>query len=365
MMKLENNEPKRVLQIIRQMNVGGAETFIMNTYRNIDREKVQFDFLVNAEGTFDKEIKDLGGNIFYMEYITDLGQINYKRKLKEFFYNHNYNIVHSHINQVSGIILETAKECGIKYRIAHSHNTRNANNFFIKVYKRYLQSKINKNANILLACGKEAAKWLYKSKSNEAVIINNGIDIDKFLFSKDKRNKIRKELNILENTTVLGHIGRFSKQKNHIFLIKIFKQYLKENPNSVLLLIGDGKLIKKIENRVKKYKIEDNVKFLGTRKDVYNIYSGFDYFVFPSLFEGLSLSMIEAQISGLPVFASDTIDKNSDISNNVKWLNLKSNPQKWSREILKTPVERQPVKATQYDIKNVAKKMQELYSKLT
>ena len=361
---MDSNKPIRVLQIIRQMNVGGAETFIMNVYRNIDREKIQFDFLVNGEGIFDEEIKSLGGNIFYMQYITDVGQLMYKKKLKEFFDNHSYDIVHSHIDQVSGIILETANDCNVKYRIAHSHSTKNSNNFLIKIYKRYLQSKINKNANILLACGEKAAKWLYKPKKDEAIIINNGIDIDKFTFSPAKRNKIRKELNIAEDTIVLGHIGRFEKPKNHIFLIKVFNEYIRKNNNSILVLVGEGTLRPKIEKMVKLYNLEKNVKFLGNRSDVFNIYSALDFFIFPSLYEGLSISMIEAQISGLPILASDTIDKNSDISTNVKWLSLKESPQKWSQEILQTPIKRKNVCGSQYDIKITAKKMQDLYLKL-
>ena len=361
---MSSNKPIRILQIIRHMNIGGAETFIMNVYRNIDREKVQFDFLVNGEGVFDEEINSLGGNIYYMPYLTEIGQIMYKKKLKEFFKKHNYNVIHSHIDQVSGIILETANECNIKYRIAHSHSTKNSNNVLAKIYKRYLQAKINKNANILLACGKKAAKWLYKSRSEEAIIINNGVDIDKFTFSEYKRNKIRKELNITDNTMVLGHIGRFAKPKNHTFLVKIYSKYLKKNKKSMLVLVGDGKLKNKIEKMVKRYGIEKNVKFLGSRNDVSDIYSAFDLFILPSLYEGVSISMIEAQISGLLIFASDTIDKDSDISNNVKWISLKESPERWSQEILKTSIERKKIDSGEYDIKNTAKKMQNLYLNL-
>lgn len=358
-------EPVKVLQIIRHMNVGGAETFIMNLYRNIDRKKVQFDFLVYGKGFFDEEIRNLGGKIFYMDYITKIGQLKYKKQLSNFFKEHpEYQIVHSHIDQVTGIILETANECGIKIRIAHSHSTKNSNNLLGKIYKKYLQQKILKNATSLLACGPKAAKWLYKDKSKEAIIINNGIDIGKFRYSIEKRNKIRKELSIDEDTTVIGHVGRFSKVKNHRFLIEIYREYIKKNPNAMLLMIGIGPLKGEIEKLVEKHDLKNNVRFLGLRQDVNDIYSALDYIVFPSLYEGISISLIEAQISGVKILASDTIDKNTDISKNIKWLSLKKDSASdWSNKILKIPKEREADYLTleEYDIKNIAKKIQQIY----
>ena len=363
-----SNRQIRILQIIRHMNVGGAETFIMNVYRNINREKIQFDFLVNGKGYFDEEIQKLGGKIYYMNYITEVGHNEYKKQLVDFFENHpEYNIIHTHIGQVSGIILEMANKCKIKNRIVHSHNTKNSNNLFGKIYKRYLQTKINKNATIFLACGKDAAKWLYKGQNKKAIIINNGIDLNKFKYSKEKRNEIRKELNIPEDTILLGHVGRFSKQKNHKFLLKIYEEYVKSNPKSKLILIGKGKLETKIKKMVNKNGLREKIKFLGIRQDVNAIYSALDYFIFPSLYEGLSVSMIEAQVSGLSIFASDTIDHSTDISGNIKWLSIKHNsPKKWSEEILKTNKERKikNVNVKEYDIKNIARKMYNLYLNL-
>lgn len=362
------NSQIRVLQIIRHMNVGGAETFIMNVYRNIDKEKVQFDFLVNGKGYFDEEIEKLGGKIFYMDYITEVGHFRYKKQLLNFFKEHpEYNIIHTHIDQVSGIILEMANKSKIQHRIVHSHNTKNSNNLFGKIYKGYLQSKINRNGTIFLACGKEAAQWLYKNQSNRAIIVNNGININKFKYSEKKRNEIRKELNISEDTVLLGHVGRFSKQKNHKFLIKIYQEYFESNPKSKLLLIGKGALEDKIKRMVNKIGLENQIQFLEIRQDVHDIYSALDYFVFPSLYEGLSVSMIEAQVSGLSIFASDTIDYSTDISGNIEWLSIKhDSPRKWSEEILKTSKERksQSVNAEEYDIKYIAKKMYNLYLNL-
>lgn len=361
-----SDNPIRVLQVIRHMNVGGAETFLMNVYRNIDRKKVQFDFLVNGKGFFDEEIKNLGGKIYYMDYITQIGQIKYKKKLKTFFKEHlEYTIIHSHIDQVSGIILEVAKEVGVTNRIAHSHSTRNTNGLIGKLYKMYLQSKINKNATVLLACGEDAAKWLYKSQWKKAIIIKNGINIERFKFSEKKRKKIRKELDINDETMVIGHVGRFSKVKNQEFLVKIYKEYERNNPNSLLIMVGKGEEKEKIEKLVSSEHLESKIKFLGLRQDTDSIYSAMDYMIFPSLYEGISIALIEAQTSGLKILASDTIDKNTDISGNIEWVSLNELPSEWCKHIINVKDRKiDKERVVDYDIKRTTKKLQEIYIKL-
>lgn len=361
-----SNNPVRILQVIRQMNVGGAETFLMNTYRNIDREKVQFDFLVNDKGFFDEEIKKLGGKIYYMNYITRIGQIKYKKKLKKFLKEHpEYTIMHSHIDQVSGIILEAAKEAGVPNRIAHSHSTKNTNNLIGKLYKRYLQSKINKSATVLLACGEEAAKWLYKSQWKRAIIVKNGIDIERFKFSEEKRKEIRKKLDIDDKIMIIGHVGRFSRVKNQEFLVKIYKEYEINNPNSLLIMVGEGEEKEKLENLVSQENLKSKIKFLGLRQDTDSIYSAMDYMIFPSLYEGISIALIEAQASGLKILASDTIDKNTDISGNIEWISLKELPSEWCKHIINTRERKiDEKKLEEYDIKRTARKLQEIYIKL-
>ena len=349
--------PIRVLQVIRAMNIGGAETLIMNLYRNIDRKKVQFDFLVSYEGYFDDEIKKLGGNIHYIPYLTDKGQITYEKNIIKLLKAHpEYQVIHSHIDQVSGIIMQAAKKAGVSVRISHSHSTSNNNGKIAKIYKGYLQSKINKNANNYFACSKEAASWLFKEKSKEAVIINNGIDIDKFKFSQEKRDKIRKELNIPEDYIVVGHVGAFRKEKNHIKLIQLYNEYLKENPKSVLVSVGDGDLKNNIIEEVKNLGIENNVKFLGLRSDTDALYSAFDILLFPSLYEGLSICLLEAQTSGLKILTSDTVDKNIKLTDNIEFLSLEEN--NWNK-YFKTNKDRTYNKnLDKFDIKNIAKEYQ-------
>lgn len=363
------DNPIRVLQVIRHMNVGGAETFLMNVYRNIDRKKVQFDFLVTGKGFFDEEIRQLGGKIYYMNYITEIGQIKYKKQLKTFFKEHpEYTIVHSHIDQVSGIILEAAKEAEVTNRIAHSHSTRNTNGLIGKIYKMYLQSKIKRNATVLLACGEDAAKWLYKSQWKKAIIIKNGINIEKFKFSEEKRKKIRKELGINDEILLIGHVGRFSKVKNQEFLVKIYKEYERNNHDSLLIMIGKGEEKERIEKLVNSEHLESKIKFLGLRQDTDSIYSAMDYMIFPSLYEGISLALIEAQVAGVKILASNTIDPNTNISKTIQWADIKDEPSKWSEKILENKrSDRREINNADfsgYDINNVAKKLQKLYSSL-
>lgn len=272
------------------MNQGGVENFIMNFYRKIDKSKIQFDFLVNRKGYFDDEIKKMGGKIYYIPALQKVGQIKYQKNLDTFFQNHNeYKIVHSHLNQVTGVILERAKKANIPVRIAHSHNSKSPKNIVIRCYKNYLGNKIFNSANVYFACSKVAADWLFKGYSEKAIIINNAIDVDKFIYNQEKRKKIRQELNIIDDKMMLiGHIGRFNKQKNHLFLLKIFKDLLNKKDDCMLLLIGEGKLKNKIIKLIHKYGLENKVKLLGTRKDVNDILQGIDVLLFPSLYERIT-----------------------------------------------------------------------------
>lgn len=362
----------RVLHVVGGMNQGGVENFLMNVYRKIDRNKIQFDFLVNREGVFDEEIKSLGGNLYFIPALQHVGQIKYTENLDKFFKQHKeYKIVHSHINQVTGLILERANKANIPVRIAHSHGSQSSKNLIVKAYKDYLGKKILKNATLFFACSEMAAKWLFKEKSKDAIIINNGIEMEKFLYTEEKRNKIRKDLSIREDDTVIGNISRLSKVKNHMFLIDIFYEYQKKNPKSYLILVGDGKLRKKIENKVKKMKIEKNVKILGSRVDTDYLYSAFDYFVFPSLNEGLGIALIEAQVSGLKCFASDkVIPKTTKITENIEYLLLSKGSQYWAKHIYSKDKEKDrcnisiyEIKNSGYDIKDVVNKLQKIYEK--
>lgn len=359
------DEPIRILHVLREMEMGGAQKLIMNIYQEIDKTKIQFDFLVSAKGEYDEKIIKNGGRIYYIPYLTKVGPIKYKKELINFFSKHReYKIVHSHIDQVSGIIMQAAEKCDISVRIAHSHNTHNSNNVIGKIYKYYLQSKINKFATDFFACSKEAAKWLFKENAEKAIIINNGIKLEDYKYSEIKRKKIRSELKICDDTFVIGHIGRFSKQKNHEFLIEVFEKYHNKNKNSVLILIGDGSLKTKIQEIIKEKNIEKNVILLGTRNNANEFYSAFDMVVFPSKFEGISLTLIEAQVSGVPIVASQNVDKNTNVSNTIKFIN-NYNVEDWVNAMNQIDKKRinniEKIKSKGYDIKDTASFLMDKY----
>lgn len=354
----------RVLQVIHSMNLGGAENFIMNVYRNIDRSRVQFDFLVNENGTFDEEISKLGGHIWIIPYVSQAGPWKYHMELTHFFQNHEYRVVHSHLDMVSGEVIECAKKAGVPYCITHSHNTDTTGNWLVKKLKEYYQRKILLYADVRMACSEQAGKWLYGN--NNSIVINNAIDLEKFQFQQDLRTKIRKLYEISENTMVLGHVGRYSKVKNHDFLLKVFEAYHQKHSNSKLLLCGNGDLKEAIREQVVKKKLQNQVIFFDASTDVYKMYNMMDVFVFPSLYEGMSLAMLEAQANGLPIVASDSVDSRSAVTDSVVFLSLNEGMDNWVNAI--EHVERdvcncglQKLQEAGYDIKQVAGQLMKYY----
>ncbi|PGL70321.1 glycosyltransferase family 1 protein [Bacillus sp. AFS055030] len=364
--------PLRVLHSVVNMNRGGAETLIMNLYRNIDRSKVQFDFLTCKEGVFDAEIVAMGGKIHRIPYVTDVGHLGYIRKLDKFFrLNPNYKIVHSHMDKMSGLVLRAAKKANIPVRIAHSHNTKSEGGFASQLYKWYAGKQITPNATHLFACSEAASKWLFSKRTNESLLLKNGIESDKFLFSLQSREKIREELNIAKKSFVVGHIGRFNHQKNHLFLLEIFAGLLKKMPNAVLILVGGGALQTKIEAKIKELEIEKNVKLLGIREDIHLVLQAMDVFVFPSLHEGLPVTLIEAQGASLTCIISDSITKEVDMEIGLVQYCSLSDKERWIEKILEEAQKNYPRKNAEsalyqkgYDIRKTAEITQKTYISL-
>ena len=352
---------ERILQILGGMNQGGAENFLMNLNRNIITKDVRFDYLVNRKGIFDEEIKRMGGKVFYIPALQNIGMYKYIKILDNFYKEHSeYKIVNSHLNKVTGLILERAKKANIPIRISHSHSSKSSKNIIVNTYKMFLGSKIKKNATLYLGCSDKANKWLYGRYSDKAVILNNGIETKKFKFNDSIRNKIRNQLNIKENEVILGHVGRFTPVKNHLFLIDIFKEYNKRNLNSKLLLVGDGELKDKIKRKVQMLGLNNKVIMLGNRNDINELNQAIDFFVFPSVFEGMPMALIEAQASGLQIFASSNITKMVDITGNIKFISIKESPQLWAENIICTKLDRkdetEKIIEAGYDIKETANK---------
>lgn len=357
-------------------NLGGVESVIMNYYRNIDKRNIQFDFLYNTKTiAYKEEIEKLGGKVFK---ITPRGKNikKYKSDINDFFKNHakEYSAIWVNLCILSNIDwLKYAKKYGIKVRIIHSHNSKNmVSNSKLK----YILHKINKlfikkYATDFWACSNEAGKWFYNKKimnSDKYKIINNAIDLKEYEFNNEIRNEYRKKLK-LEGSLVIGHIGRMHFQKNQSFLIDIFNEINKINNNTHLLLIGSGEDEEKIKSKVKKLNLENKVTFLGLRKDVKNWMQAMDVFVFPSLFEGLGIVLVEAQANGMDIYASkEGVPPIAKMSENFEFISLNQSAKKWAETILaKNHVRRnnaESIRQNGYDILEESKKIEKEFMKL-
>lgn len=364
-------EPIRVLQIIGFVCGGGVEAVIMNYYRNIDRNKIQFDFVIDGyeKTALDNEILSLGGKVYKVEPYT-------KNPLKNIYQiykiikDNNYQIVHSNMNTLSVFSLFAAWLAGAKVRILHNHSTAVKSEKLRSAMKYILRPFAPIFANRYMACSKLAGEWMYgrrKMQSGEIKVLNNAIDVDAFAYNEELRKKLRHDLDIDEDTLVIGHVGRFMYQKNHDFLIDIFNEIHKQKSNSLLLLIGDGPLRQSIEEKVKNYNLQDSVIFLGLRKDVKDLYNVMDVFVLPSWYEGLPVVSVEAQANGLPCFVSDKVSKECYLSSSMYFISLNKNADVWSKEILNSKLTRnknakQELTANNFEIKNETEKLINIYN---
>lgn len=361
------SEPIRILHIVQKMEAGGTQAFLMNLYRNIDRNKIQFDFLVEYEEKefYDDEIISLGGKIYYTNFRKTLNVFKFKKTLFNILKEHpEYRIVHIHATAIGKICTDTAKKCGVKTIIAHTHNNSAVKDW--KYYPKILLRKLyTSGPTDFFACSEDAGKYTFKNK--KFTVIYNAIDINKFLFKQEVREDIRKELNI-EDKFVIGNIGRLHEQKNQSFLIDIFYEILKKKENTILLIVGKGPLENDLKQKVSNLGIDNKVYFLGNRKDIERIYQGMDVFVLPSLFEGLGIVAIEAQASGLPVIASTGVAKEANITDNIQNINLNEPIGVWVDAICKAKVKNRKdieniVKNSKFNIKNNANFLQEFYLK--
>lgn len=357
----------RVLHVVTYMGRGGLETMLMNYYRHIDRSKVQFDFLVHREfeADYDEEIKSLGGRIYHVSRLVPWSR-RYKAELRRFFRTHpEYKIVHVHQDCLSSVALQCAKDCGMPVRIAHSHNSNQDKNIKY-LFKRYYMRKIPETATELFACGKAAGDWMFGGKAYQ--LLPNAIAAEKYIYEEEKAKKIKKELD-LEKNIVIGHIGRFNPQKNHKFLIDIFEKCFEKNQKVRLMLIGDGEGRKEIENKVKERGLQDNVIFMGVRKDVPELLQAMDVFVFPSLYEGLPVTMIEEQAAGVPAVISNRVSEECIITKDlVKVEGVEETPEQWADKILKQAKinksdRNEEIKKAKYDVETTAKWLEEYYLK--
>lgn len=322
---------KKVLHFVSRMDRAGQETFLMNMYRGIDRDKVQFGFLCSKDGVgdYDEEIVSLGGEIFHCQLDLKRGKFrhidNFNLLTKEFSqFKNKYDIVHIHNYHAFDMTISAvaALRAGIKNVIVHSHNASADSHIRLHHSFRPILSALPVTR---LACSNDAGKWMY---TKDFTVIRNGIDVNKFSYDRKLRQSKRKELGISDKF-VVGHIGRFEPQKNHEFLIKLFSEFAKKNPNAFLILVGRGGLQEKMKGLVNSLGIEENVKFMGVREDIDELYQAMDVFVFPSLFEGLGIVAVEAQTAGLPCLINSTLPRDLDITDNIYRCGLQEPIQKW------------------------------------
>lgn len=352
---------ERILQVVTYMGRGGIETMLMNHYRRIDRSKVQFDFLVHRDfrADFDDEIEALGGRIFRIPPMNP-ASASYRKALSDFFRKHSYRVVHCHLNYMSGVVLAAAKKAGVPVRIAHAH-TASMNPGWKQYVRQLCKYLIPSTATHLLACSTNAGKSVFGK--HPFSLMPNAIDTERFRFSEAVRQKMRKELDLGGCFTVM-HVGRLTYPKNHEFLLDAFACLLEKAPKAKLVLVGDGELREAVEQKAGQLPA-GSVLLLGTRNDIPQLLQAADVFAFPSHFEGLPVTMIEAQAAGLPCVMSNTVTDECIVTDLVTALPI-DDPKAWAEEILKKRgIPRTDrlaeIQAAGYDITTAAEKLTRFY----
>lgn len=369
------SSPKIVLHVVGRLDIGGAESRIMDLYRNIDREKVQFHFVQHTKDrcAFEEEVERLGGKVYHVPRFNVKNYFSYKKAWKDFFRAHpEIQVVQGHMTSTAAIYLPIAKKAGVKVTIAHARSAGVDPGLKGKL-TRFLRRNLYKKCDYRFTCSEMAGESVFGDQHQilrKAVFIPNAIEVDKFKFDEETRNQIRYELG-LKDKFVIGHVGRFSHMKNHKYMLQILKQCVeiekeKRLPETVLMFLGDGELREEMMQQAAAMGISSRVLFMGNKRDVYRYYQIMDYFLLPSLYEGLPGTAIEAQASGLPGIMSDTVTREAVVTDLLQVRSIKEEPKIWAEEIMKRPlVERsfyaQAVKQASFDVKEQAKRMQEFY----
>lgn len=342
-------EQKLVLQLFGEpMNCGGQEAFIMNMYRNIDRNAVQFHFYTPFDFpnlALRAEMEGLGGKAFWGggAFESKRRKLDLVRNTWRFLKQHSYTIAHIHSGSSFNLAM-MALLCrlnGIQKVIVHSHCT-GIDNATHRISKQLFAPVLDCSAMGFLGCSMDAAKWRFSEKalqSNQFMVLRNGIDTDRFRFSPDRRAQLRQELGIDENAIVISQTGRFSAQKNYGFTVEVFRAFVQKHPGAILLLVGDGELRDAIAQQVQSVGLEKQVRFLGNRGDIPAILDASDAFLFPSVFEGLGISALEAQCSGLRTVCTDTLPEELTASALLTRCSLQQPPEQWAEALTQiTPI---------------------------
>lgn len=376
--KMDNQtqQPRRVLQLFARLGKGGIETLVMNLYEAMDRSRVQFDFLLNIPGgEYEQRARAMGARIFYIPQRHE-GVAASHKALVAFFREHarDYCAIHQHVSSLTAIVPQYyARKYHIPVRILHSHNsmispTLPARHIHMLLH-RMAKPFVRLLATNYLGCSDKALDWLYSHTGvrRQAVMVNNGIPVARFTYSPEVRAAVRRELGIHDDALVVGHTGSFTVAKNHAFLLDVFAEVVKTRPDAVLLLVGDGPLRGSIEDKIRRLGLTERVRLAGIRDDVNRLLQAVDVQLMPSLYEGLPVSLVEAQASGLPLVISDTISRDTAITPSVVFLPLSAPASAWAARVVEAARDHRRGDTSQYirragfDIADTAEKLLNIY----
>ena len=368
--------PVRVLQVLGGTGLGGAESRVMDSYRHLDRSRIQFDFCVHTqeEGFFDKEIESLGGHIYRVPRFRAVNWLAYRKAWKDFFRMHSiqgrpvYAAVHGHMTSTASIYLPIAKAAGVPLTIAHARSA-GVDPGLKGMLTRFLRRNLGKKADVCLTCSRLAGEAVFGKKMEDAgrvTTVPNAIDASGFSFCARTRARKRSELGIGEREFVIGHVGRFGHMKNHAFLLDVFAQIQKKIPASRLLLVGEGGLMESVREKAASLGLSGRVIFAGNQAQVADYYMAMDFFVFPSIFEGLPGSVIEAQAAGLRCLVSDSVTDEVLITPLAEALPLSQGAAAWAQRVLaRRDYEReqmaQAIKDAGFDVSDQVRFLERLY----
>ena len=361
------SEPIRVLQVFAALDSGGVSNFVMNLYREMDTEKIQFDFAMTAgeKSLYDDEVLARGGRIFYFDTTKDI-TTNLRMILRE---EGPFQVVHSHVFFYSGLVLAEAKKAKVPIRIAHAHNahTGEARSLPRLAYERGMQILIRANSTHMLGCSEKACRYVFGDKimkDPRAAVMPDGIDCDRFAFNPEMREQVRHEYG-LDGKFVVGHVGHFNPAKNHEKILSVFAEVCRRRADAALLLVGDGELEQNVRNLAAELDLSDKVVFAGAHKDVERFYQAMDVFLFPSRYEGFGMAMIEAQCSGLRCVASDVVPQETNADGRAVYLPLEDSDESWAESLLKRDdADRSEIKASVvsgFDVKSICQVQTNIY----
>lgn len=360
------SEPIRILHVFAALDSGGVSNFVMNLYRAVDIEKIQFDFAMTSgkKALYDNEVLSRGGRIFYFNTSKSV-QENIHEILKE----NSFDVVHSHVFFYSGLVLFEAKRARVPIRIAHAHNahTGESRSLFRLAYEQVMRALIRRYASLLLGCSEKACRYVFGENILSDVrvaVLPDGIDCDRFAFQSGVREQVRKAYG-LDGKYVVGHVGHFNAAKNHEKILSVFSEICRRRADAALLLVGDGEMEGDIRKCVQLLGLNEKVVFAGAHRDVERFYQAMDVFLFPSRYEGFGMAMIEAQAGGLACLASDVVTQETQMSEAVQYLPLEENSSVWADVLLNLPsrstnLALNKINVQKYDSVQVAKEYEKL-----